>query len=198
MKLGILASHNGSNLQAIIDAIEKGVLPASVSVIISNNSASGAAGRAKKHSIPFYHLSGKTHPVPVLLDKQICSVLEKHDVDIVFLAGYMKLLGPIVLNTYQNRILNTHPALLPDFGGKGMYGINVHRAVIKAGASETGITVHKVDAEYDTGEIVAQKSVPVLKNDTAESLAERVLKNEHEFVVETLALIAGGNIKINL
>ena len=108
----------------------------------------------------------------------------------------MKLLPISVLEKYDNRIFNIHPALLPKFGGKGMYGIKVHNAVISAGETETGVTIHRVNAEYDSGEIVAQTKVPVLENDTAEILADRVLQREHEFLVEVISDIVNGKIKL--
>lgn len=130
MNIGILASHNGTNLQAIIDASEKGVINSKVSVVISNNSNSGAIERAKRHSIPFAHLSVKTHENEINLDKAIMETLEAYGCDLIFLTGYMKKLGQKTLKKYKGRILNTHPALLPKYSGKGMYGMNVHNAVI--------------------------------------------------------------------
>lgn len=112
----------------------------------------------------------------------------------IFLAGYMRMLHITVLEKYNNRIFNIHPALLPKFGGKGMYGMNVHTAVIEAKEKETGVTIHRVNAEYDSGEIVAQTTVPVLENDTLEILAARVLEREHTFLVEVIADIINGKI----
>lgn len=194
MNLGFLASHEGTNLQAIIDACKDGYLDAKPGVVISNNSDSGALKRAGEEGIPNYHLSSKTHPDPQDLDKAILDVLTKHKVDIVILAGYMKKLGPATLSIYRGRILNIHPALLPRFGGKGMYGKHVHEAVLAAGESVTGVTVHIVNEEYDQGPIVAQSKLPVLKDDTAESLEKRVLERGHEFFVEVLQKISRGEI----
>ncbi|MCL2609931.1 MAG: phosphoribosylglycinamide formyltransferase, partial [Treponema sp.] len=120
------------------------------------------------------------------LDGEILEVLLRHRADIVFLAGYLKKIGPAVLSAFGGRIFNIHPSLLPRHGGRGMYGINVHRAVLASGETETGITIHRVSAEYDTGPIVAQRKVPVLPEDTPESLAARVLAEEHRFIVEVL------------
>ncbi|MCL2193120.1 MAG: phosphoribosylglycinamide formyltransferase, partial [Treponema sp.] len=116
----------------------------------------------------------------------------EHQTDLVFLAGYLKKMGASVLQAYENRIYNIHPSLLPKYGGAGMYGINVHRAVLEAGETETGITIHRVSGEYDTGEIIAQRKVPVLDGDTPEVLAARVLAQEHVFIVDVLADILGG------
>jgi len=122
LNLGFIASHNGTNMQAIIDACSQGRLDAVPCAVISNNSKSGALERARNEGIPYYHLSGKTHPDPRELDKAIIEAFLKHKVNLVILAGYMKKLGPHTLTAYRNRILNIHPALLPKFGGKGMYG----------------------------------------------------------------------------
>jgi phosphoribosylglycinamide formyltransferase-1 len=191
--LGFLASHGGSNMQAIIDACKAGRLDARPCVVISNNSDSMALERAKNEGIPHYHISSQTHPGP-LEDEEILRVLQRHGVDTVILAGYMKKLGPMTLQAYRGRILNIHPALLPKFGGKGMYGKRVHEAVLAAGEKVTGVTIHSVDENYDAGPIINQCQVPVLEGDTVDSLAERVLKHEHVLYVETLQKIADGRI----
>ena len=196
MNIAVFASHGGSDLQAIIDGCKNKEIKADVSVVISNNGDSMALQRAEKEKIDAYHLSVKTEGTEELLAKKILDVLDKYHIDMIFLAGYMKLLPVSVLEKYANRIFNIHPALLPKFGGKGMYGINVHNAVISAGETETGVTIHRVSAEYDSGEIVAQTKVPVLENDTAELLADRVLQREHEFLVEVISDIANGKIKL--
>lgn len=194
MNIGFLASHGGSNMQAIIDACKAGELNAAEAVVISNNSDSRALERAKTEGIPNYYLSGKTHPDPDDLDRAIMDTLILHKVDVVALAGYMKKLGPKTLAHFRGRILNIHPALLPKFGGKGMYGIHVHEAVLAAGEKESGVTVHLVDEEYDRGPILAQVRVPVMPGDTPEALAERVLAQEHILYSATLQRIATGEI----
>jgi phosphoribosylglycinamide formyltransferase-1 len=195
-QIAVLASHAGTVLQAIIDASESGRLAARVCLIVSNNSQSGAHQRAERHGIPFVHLSSQTHPDPLQLDRALCEALGAAGAELVFLAGYMKKLGSHTLGRFQGRILNTHPSLLPRYGGQGMYGARVHQAVIAAGERVSGVTVHRVDAEYDTGPIVAQSEVPVLDGDTAESLAARVQARERELVVETLAGIVSGSISL--
>lgn len=125
-----------------------------------------------------------------------CGILNKVKLEMIFLAGYMRMLHASVLEKYHNRIFNIHPALLPKFGGKGMYGMSVHSAVIEARENETGVTIHRVNAEYDSGEIVAQTTVPVLESDTPESLAARVLEREHEFLVEVISNIVNGEITL--
>ena len=196
MNLGFFASHNGSNMQAVIDACRAGRLAASPVVVISNNVDSGALERARNENIPYYHLSGRTHPDREDLDREIVDVLLQHNVNLVILAGYMKKIGPVTLATFPGHVLNIHPGLLPDFGGQGMYGRRVHEAVLAAGAGTTGATVHVVDAIYDNGPILAQKKVRVKKTDTADTLARRVLALEHELYVETIDRIVRGEIKL--
>ena len=196
MNLGFLASGRGSNMQAVIDACKSGRLAAKPRVVISNNSGSGALARASQEGIPCYHLSGRTHPDPAQLDAAILNALLHHETELVILAGYMKKLGPRTLERYAGRIINIHPALLPKFGGLGMYGARVHQAVLAAGEKETGVTIHMVDAQYDTGAIVAQCRVPVLADDTVESLAQRVLEQEHRFLVETIGKIVSEELTL--
>ena len=196
MNIGFLASHNGSNMQAIIDACKAGKLQATPAVVISNNGGSGALIRAEQEEIPGYHLSSKTHPDPEKLDQAIVDLMLKYGADIIVLAGYMKKLGAKTLSRFGGRILNIHPALLPKYGGKGMYGIRVHEAVVAAGETESGISIHVVDAEYDTGPIIEQTRVPVDPTDTAETLAARILQREHTFYPETLQKIVTGTITL--
>lgn len=196
LNIALFASHGGSNAQAIIDACAAGKLDGAVAVVISNNSQSGAMERAAAADIPSYHLSSKAYPDEERLDQAVLERLLRHEVGLIALAGYMKKLGPRTLRTFAGRIVNVHPSLLPKFGGHGMYGRRVHEAVLAAGELETGVTVHLVDAEYDEGPILAQSRVPVLADDTIETLAERVLRREHEFYAETLQRIACGEIPL--
>ncbi|MBN1381069.1 MAG: phosphoribosylglycinamide formyltransferase [Deltaproteobacteria bacterium] len=196
MNIGFLASHGGTNMQAIIDACKEGRLDAKPACIISNNPDSGALARAKKENIPHYHLSSLTHPDPEALDQAIVGTLISHQVDIVVLAGYMKKIGPLTLKYFDGAILNIHPALLPKYGGKGMYGMRVHEAVIAAGEKESGPSVHLVNEEYDAGPVIGQIRVPVLPEDTPETLAARVLEKEHELFSGVLQKIVQGVITI--
>jgi phosphoribosylglycinamide formyltransferase-1 len=196
LRLGFLASHGGSNVQAILDACREGRLQAEPRVVISNNSDAMVLDRAMDARIPAFHLSSHIHPDPDRLDEAILAALEKHEVNLIVLAGYMKKLGPRTLARYRGRVLNIHPALLPKFGGQGMYGTNVHEAVLASGDKETGATIHLVDEEYDRGKILAQKKIPLRPSDTAESIAERVLEVEHQLYVETLDRIASGDLKL--
>ena len=195
-RLGALASGGGTNLQAIMDRCASGDLPARMAVVIGNNSGSGALERARRAGVPTCHLSGRTHPDPQALDRAIAEVFQSYGVDLVVLGGYMKKLGPVTLQAYPNRILNIHPALLPAFGGKGMYGLRVHQAVIESGAWISGVTVHLADEEYDHGPIVAQEAVRVGPDDTPESLAARVLEVEHRLYWEVVRLFAEGRVAV--
>ena len=183
-------------MQAIVDACRAGELHAEPRVAISNNSGSEVLRRAAREGVPGFHLSSRTHPRPGDLDEAIEGVLADHGVDLVVLGGYMRMLGPRVLGRYRGRVLNVHPALLPAYGGRGMYGERVHAAVLAAGERVTGVTVHLVDEEYDKGLIVAQAEVPVLEGDTVESLRLRVLRREHGLYPETLQRIATGEIEL--
>ncbi|MEW6751909.1 MAG: phosphoribosylglycinamide formyltransferase [Candidatus Latescibacterota bacterium] len=197
LRLGFLASHGGTNMQAIIDACREGRLQAEPRVAISNNSNSGALERARREGITACHLSSATHPDPAALDGAILGALRCHEVEVVCLAGYMRKLGPRTLAAYRNRVLNIHPALLPRFGGKGFYGERVHQAVLAAGETESGPTVHLVDGRYDHGPILAQTRVPVLPEDTVETLAARVLAQEHRIYADTLQRIATGDLDLD-
>ena len=197
LRLGFLSSHGGTNMQAIIEACQDGRLNARLCVAISNNSRSTALERAEHAGVPAYHLSGKTHADADELDRAILGTLERYVVNLVVLAGYMKLLGPKTVSRYRGRILNIHPALLPKYGGRGMYGAAVHEAVLAAGVQFSGSTIHLVDEEFDHGPIVAQRRVPVAVDDTVESLSDRVRISEHQLYVDTLRKIERGEIDLD-
>ena len=196
LTLGLLASHRGSNVQAVVAACRSGRLDARPAVVISNNASSGVLRFAEAAAIPAYCIGGPDYADEDARDTAIFETLRVHGVGLVLLLGYMRMLGPKTTAAYRGRILNTHPALLPRHGGKGMYGERVHAAVLASGDVETGVTVHLVDDEYDHGDVVAQCRVPVERGDTVESLAARVLAREHEFLVETLQAIAMGKIRV--
>lgn len=195
MIIAVLASGEGTTLQAVLDACAAGRVPARVGVVISNNRTAGALRRARAAAVPARHLSALTAGGEAAVDQLLRDTLLEFDAQWVLLAGYMKRLGPLTLAAFAGRIMNTHPALLPEFGGRGMYGMNVHRAVLAAGRSESGATVHWVDATYDTGAMIRQVRVPVETGDSAESLAARVQAAERELVVEVLAAAASGRLK---
>ena len=194
-RLGFLASHRGSNLKAIVDACAAGRLPAQPVLVISNNAGSGALQRARDAGIPALLLNAANSGGAAGLDAALALALSEHRVDLVLLAGWMLQLGSATLSAYPGRILNIHPALLPKFGGRGMYGRHVHQAVLTAGETETGATVHLVDAGYDTGRILAQRRVPVWPGDDVERLAARVLEVEHALYVDTLRDYLAGRFK---
>lgn len=192
LKVGVLASHEGTTLQALIEACARDDLNAEVALVISNNSDSGALRRARNVGIPTAHLSGNTHPEPRTLDLAVRDCLQEHRIDLVVLAGYMKKVGPATLGSFKGRIINTHPALLPRFGGQGMYGLHVHRAVLDAREEASGASVFIVDETYDAGLVVAQTQVPVMVDDTPESLAERVQAAERTLLVAVVKRAADG------
>lgn len=196
MNITVFASHGGSDMQAIIDGCKAKKINANVCAIISNNADSMAVERARKEQIPVYCLGPKEISDPKELEQKTLEVLKAHKTDFIFLAGYMRKLGDSVLEEYNNRVFNIHPALLPKFGGKGMFGIHVHEAVLASGDRETGVTIHRVNGQYDSGDIIAQTRVPVLSGDTPESLAARVLEREHTFLVEIVGKIADGEIEL--
>lgn len=196
LTLGLLASHRGSNARVVVEACHSGLLDASPGVLISNNAGAPALTSARELGIPACWVGGYEFGDEAARDAAILDALSRHGVDLVLLLGYMRLLGPRTVAAYRGRILNTHPALLPKFGGRGMYGDHVHRAVLAAGERETGITIHLVDEQYDHGETVARCTVPVQAGDTVEMLAERVVRRERRFVVETLQRIVAGELRL--
>lgn len=196
MKIGVLASHAGTTLQAVLDAVNQGKLSARVVIVISNNGGSGALRRAAAANVPAVHLSSRTHEDANALDSAMRDTLTQSQVDLVLLAGYMKRLGPSTLAAFRGRIVNTHPALLPKFGGQGMYGARVHEAVLAAGETVTGVSIHLVESEYDSGPVIAQAEVPVQADDSAESLAARVQARERALLVEVLDDLATGRRRL--
>jgi phosphoribosylglycinamide formyltransferase-1 len=194
MKIAVLASGEGTTLQAVLDACATGRLAARVGVVISNNAAAGALRRARAAGVPTRHLSAANTGGPGALDQALSKTLVEFATDLVLLAGYMKRLGRVTLAAFAGRIINIHPALLPQFGGQGMYGLNVHRAVLAAGLKVSGASLHWVDDDYDTGAVIAQVRVPVEAGDSAQSLAARVQAAERELVIEVLAAAASDRL----
>lgn len=183
-------------MQAVLDSCEAGTLLVTPVVLVTNNRGAEAIQRAQRAGMTIHVLNSATHPDPDSLDSAIQDALEAGCCDLIVLAGYMKMIGPRVLRAFGDRIVNIHPALLPRHGGKGMYGMHVHRAVIECGDLVTGVTIHLVNEEYDQGRIIAQAEVPVAPSDTPESLAERVLEKEHEFLPEVLSKVAKGEMSL--
>jgi phosphoribosylglycinamide formyltransferase-1 len=196
MNIAIFASGRGSNFQAILSAIDAGLLPARVTVLISNRSDAAALDIARARKIQTSHLSQKMFPSEEALVEAMLNVLSQQRAELLVLAGYLKKIPLQVVRRYRNRIVNIHPALLPLFGGAGMYSHFVHEAVIASGMKVTGATVHLVDEEYDRGPIVIQRTVEIIQEDTPDLLAAKVLKIEHEIYPLALKAFAEGKIKI--
>jgi len=192
IRVAILASGTGTTAQAVIDACAQGRIDGAVALVIANNADAPVLERALRAGIPTRHLSRVTHPDPRALDAAIVAAAHEAGATHLLLAGYMRKLGAGVLDAYAGRIYNTHPALLPAYGGQGMYGDRVHAAVLADGRSRSGATVHLVSAEYDAGPIVRAVEVAVLPGDDVASLGERVRAAERELVVEVLAGLAAG------
>jgi len=191
LKLGVLISGNGSNLQSIIDHIEKGSLKATIKIIISNNPDAFGITRAKKHGIPFVVLKNSDFKSKEEFDSVLIKTLKDHGVDLVILAGFMRIISPAFLKAFPNRVMNIHPALLPSF--PGLHG---QRQAWEYGVKLSGCTVHFVDEGMDTGPIIIQKVVPVQDDDTEETLAARILTEEHKIYPQAIQLFAEGKIEI--
>lgn len=192
LKLGFLASRNGSSFRAILDAIETGRLAAEACLIVSNNRKSGALEFAQARGVA--NLCLPTERDPVAADLALRDAMAAAGVELIVLSGYLRKLGPATLARYHNRILNIHPGLLPEFGGEGMYGRRVHEAVIAAGAALSGATIHLVDEEYDRGAVLAQRTLALDAGETVDSLEARITALEPLFFVETLQAIAAGDL----
>jgi phosphoribosylglycinamide formyltransferase 1 len=190
VRLAVFASGGGSNLQALIDRFA-GSEHVTVALVVSDRADSGALRRAQAHGVPVAHIpvSGRDGED---VARDTLDALDANGIDLVALAGYLRLVPPAVVRQLAGRILNIHPALLPAFGGPGMYGRRVHEAVLAAGCTVSGATVHYVDERYDEGRVIAQWPVPVLRDDTATTLAARVLQIEHRLYPAVVDAIARG------
>ncbi len=189
--LGILASGRGSNLQAIIDAIQQGHLQAVVAVVVSDRADAFALERARRHNIAAVHLSPGDFPDRLAYDRAVAEVLEGYGVQVVALAGYMRLVSTVLLDHFPYRVVNIHPALLPAFPG-----LHAQKQAWEYGVKYSGCTVHFVDAGMDTGPIIAQAVVPVLDGDSAQDLADRILVEEHRLYPQVLQWMAEGRVQI--
>ncbi|HXF48577.1 MAG TPA: phosphoribosylglycinamide formyltransferase [Verrucomicrobiae bacterium] len=188
-RLSVWVSGSGSNLERIVEASRNGEIPASVVLVVSDRPGILALERAAKHSIPSAVISKKDYESEGAYALALMELLKKHRVDLICLAGYLRKVPNEVVRAYSGRILNLHPALLPNYGGKGFFGRTVHEAVLAAKEKETGATVHYVDEQYDHGSIILQKKIPVLPTDTPETLAERVHQLEYEIYPEAIKLV---------
>ncbi len=192
LRVAVFASGGGSNFQAIAE----NALNYRVVLVVCNRSKAGVLGRAHNLGVPTHVLSPRAFESKKLYANALLELLHTEKIDLIALAGYLCKIPAPVVEAFWGRILNIHPALLPRFGGKGLYGRRVHKAVLEAKEAFSGATVHFVDEEYDTGPILIQKKVPVLPEDTPDSLAERVLAVEHQIFPEALDLIAQGRVQI--
>lgn len=180
--LVFFASGSGTNFQSVIDAIESGQIEAQITGLVTNRPEAGAIKRAQKHGIPTFVIDSNASD----FEQKLLDLLSELNPDLIVLAGYLKKIPTVIINTYSGRIINIHPSLLPKYGGKGYYGMNVHRAVIENEEDVSGCTVHFVDEIYDNGQIIKQVEVPVSSTDTSESLAEKILRREHELLPNTI------------
>ncbi len=186
INIAVFLSGTGSNFKSIASAIERGELDATITLVISNRSTAPGLEAAQRMGFNTAVFNRKEYESGADFANDMLSSLLQNGVNLIALCGYLRKIPPKVVNHFKERIVNVHPALLPKFGGKGMYGMNVHRAVIAAGEKESGVTIHYVDALYDNGEIVDQQIVPVFETDTAENLAAKILKIEHKFYPQVL------------
>jgi formyltetrahydrofolate-dependent phosphoribosylglycinamide formyltransferase len=193
----MISGHGrGSNLQAIIDACKDGRIDGRVAVVIGTKDDAPAMQRARDNGVKAVEVRPKAFDSDEDYGRAILDVLAEHKVDLICLAGYMRILPGSIISAYRSRVMNIHPALIPLFCGKGMFGEHVHQAVIDSGVKVTGVTVHFVDEQYDTGPIILQKCVPVEEGDTAETLAARVLVQEHKAYPEAIQLFAQGRLEV--
>ena len=192
VRIGVLASGSGSNLQAIIDAVEAGKINAEIAVVLSDNKKAYALERASNHNIPAVFVEHKLKRRREDYDLAILGKLREHNVDLVLLAGYMKIVSAVLVEVFENRMINIHPALLPSFPG-----LHVQKKAIDYGARFSGCTVHFVDGGMDTGPIIIQAVVPVLPDDTEDALGARILKREHQIYPEAVRLFCEGRLEVS-
>ena len=182
-RIGILSSYNGSGFETIQKACEAKEINAQVVLVISNNTNAKVLQKAENRNIPNFIINDKKFPNENI-DEKITKLMEEFQIDYIFLSGYMKKIEKNLVTTFENKIINSHPALLPKFGGKGMYGTNVHKAIIEAKEEESGCTIHFVNENYDEGEFILQNKIKLDKNETVESLENRIKSLESVTIVE--------------
>lgn len=196
VRIGVLISGGGTNLQALIDEVEKGNINGEISVVISDRKGAYGLERAKKHGIKAIALDRKDYKDKVEFTRGLMDALLENNIELIVLAGFLTILASEFIEEYKGRIINIHPSLIPAFCGEGFYGQKVHSAVLEYGAKITGATVHFVDEGADTGPVILQESVPVMEDDTPETLAARVLKVEHKLLPQAVKLYCDGRITI--
>jgi len=195
-RITVFASGRGSNFQTIFKKISDGYIPARVVLLITDNSSAGAIAFATEHNIPVSVVKPSDFQTPEAFGEELLRLMDLNKTEWVVLAGYLKKIPANVVDRYQNRIINIHPALLPSFGGKGMYGLRVHQAVFNAGVKVSGVTVHLVNNEYDAGPIVVQKAVNIKDCSSPEEIAAKVLQQEHLAFPEAIKLLIENEIGI--
>jgi len=195
-RIAVFASGNGSNLQALIDACRAGTIKGDIVAVVSNKKYAYALSRAREAGIETFVFDPADYKSKTLWCSKMTQALQDRRVDLVCLAGFMLKLDPSILRAFPNKILNIHPALLPKYGGKGMYGAKVHEAVLAAGETESGCTIHMVDELYDHGPIIAQAKVPVEPGESPQSLAQKIHAKEHELYVNVVRDICDGKIEL--
>ncbi|MEM7650862.1 MAG: phosphoribosylglycinamide formyltransferase [Pseudomonadota bacterium] len=191
LNLAVLISGSGSNLQALIDACKDPAFPARIQLVISNRSDAYGLKRAEEAGIPAHVVDHSDFDGRAAFENALSEKLAEYPVGLICLAGFMRILTADFVSQWPNKIINTHPSLLPKFGGEGMYGEHVHKAVLEAGEETSGCSIHYVIPEVDQGEVIVQKTVPVEKGDTPETLAHRVIAQEHIAYPEAVRIIAG-------
>ncbi len=196
LRLGVLASGRGSNLQAILDRCADGRLTAEVVLVVSDVADAYASERARQAGVPAHYINPRDFATRVDYDRAVADALQGHGVELVVLAGYMRIITAPLLEAFAGRIINIHPSLIPAFCGRGMHGLRVHQAALEYGVKVSGLTLHFVEAAVDAGPIILQHAVPLLEDDTPETLAQRILAFEHEKYSEALQLIAEGKIRV--
>lgn len=197
MRIAVFVSGEGTTLSSILEATNAGTVSARVALVVSNNANSGALTKAEAAGVRTLHASRATHPDPAALDHAVREALDTNAIDVVVLAGYMRKIGTETLAHYAGRIINTLPSLLPRHGGRGMYGRRVYEAVLHSGDSQSGVSIHLVDDEYDTGRVIAQAKVAVEQEDTVETLEVKVRALERRFLCNVLHDIATGTISLS-
>ena len=196
VRIGVLASGEGTNSQAILDACARGEVPGQVVVVVSNKPGARALERARAAGVPAVLLDHRAYADRQAFEQHLAEVLKTHAVDLVCLAGFLRILSPWFVAQFPGRIMNIHPALLPSFGGRGMYGAHVHETVLAYGVKVSGCTIHFVDDTPDGGPIILQAAVPVRDDDTPSTLAARIAAQEHHLYPEAVTLFAAGRLRV--
>ena len=194
LNIAVFISGGGTNLQAIIDAVKENKINGKIKLVFSNRKNAYGLIRAQNESIDTFYLNRKKFFCNEEYDERILEELERKNIDLIILAGYLNILSSKLVSNYSNRIINIHPSLIPSFCGDGFYGENVHKAVIKSGVKFTGATTHFVDENVDTGAIILQDVVPIFINDDFETVAKRVLEIEHKILVKTVKAFCDNKI----